>query len=55
LGEQTPLTEPASVERQVTRLNAAHDQVACVTITWANGEATTVYPPPTHRLACSPS
>jgi hypothetical protein len=55
LGEQTPLTEPATVEGQVTRFNAAHDQVACVTITWASGEATTVYPPSSHRLAGSPS
>jgi transcriptional regulator with XRE-family HTH domain len=54
-GEQIPGKEPPTVEGQATGVNAAHDQVACVTITWANGEATTVYPPPTHRLACSPS
>jgi DNA-binding XRE family transcriptional regulator len=55
LGEPTPLAESATGERPVTRVNAAHDQVACVTITWASGEATTVYPPSSHRLACSPS
>jgi hypothetical protein len=53
--EQVLGKEQPAIQGPATGINADHDQVACVTITWANGEVTTVYPPPSGRLTCSAS
>jgi DNA-binding transcriptional MocR family regulator len=37
--------EPATEVGEAVVIGAAHDWVACVTVTWGNGTMTTVYPP----------
>jgi DNA-binding transcriptional MocR family regulator len=51
--EQIPPKVPATMDGEAIAINAVHDPVACVTITWANGAVTTVYPPGSDRLAGS--
>ena len=49
--EQAPVKDPGSMEGGAVAINAAHDYLACVTITWADGSVTTVRPPCSDRLS----
>jgi DNA-binding XRE family transcriptional regulator len=44
-GEQILPKEPKAVEECAVAVNSAHNYLTSVTITWADGSATTVYPP----------
>lgn len=43
--EQAPVRDLEVMEGGAVAINAAHDFLACVTITWADGSVTTVRPP----------
>jgi transcriptional regulator with XRE-family HTH domain len=49
LYEQDPVKDPGAMEGGAVAINAAHDFLACVTITWADGSVTTVRPPCSDR------
>ena len=46
-----PSKTPGAMEGGAVAINAAHDYLACVTITWADGSVTTVRPPCSDRLS----
>ena len=48
--EQAPVTDPGVIEGGAVAVKAAHDHLACVTITWADGSVTTVRQPCSDRL-----